>query len=351
MRVGTAIALIHVVIVVLSAPNTSALPRQAPLTKQEIISMLKQSAPRKVSQAEIVAEVEQRGISFAVNDKVLGEMAEAGARSFLIEAIKRAGKSVGRPEVNPSDYGEQGANRGESAEELARLPLVEQARRNALAYADELPNFIVTQAVSRYVRTPDSKDWKLDDTLEIELTYREGKGEQYKLLRVNGKAAQQSYESIAGSTSTGELGTLLASVFLPQSKAVLKEVKRETINGRQSVVYDFSVKKENSRSIVADKASGQQVVAGYSGSVWIDTETKQVLRIESANEGMPTSFPVTLSEAAVDYDWVSIAGERYLLPVRAEVLLGRDSDRIYTRNTIDFKNYKKFEAKIKVPEN
>jgi hypothetical protein len=60
---------------------------------------------------------------------------------------------------------------------------------------------------------------------------------------------------------------------------------------------------------------------------------------------------VTLSENAVEYDWITIGGERYLLPVRAELLLGVDSQRTYTRNVIEFTGYRKFEAKIKVDPN
>jgi hypothetical protein len=238
-----------------------------------------------------------------------------------------------------------------SAEAVAKLPMIEHTRKLALDYADELPNFIVTQIVKRYVQDSDSKDWKLDDTLEVELTYREGKGEQFKLLRINGKPTQQTYESLGGSTSTGEFGSMLSAVFLPRTKAEFKEVKKDLLRGRETVVYDFKVRKADSISAITDKESGQTVVASYSGSIWVDAETRNVLRIEASHEGMPPAFPVTLSENAVEYDWVTIAGERYLLPVRAEVLMGRDRDRVYTRNVIEFKNYQKFEAKIKIPSN
>ena len=92
-------------------------------------------------------------------------------------------------------------------------------------------------------------------------------------------------------------------------------------------------------------------MVGYSGSVWIDTESKYVLRIEESSNEIPAGFPVTLSENAVEYDWATIGGQRYLLPVRAEVLLGRDSQRVYSRNVIEFRDYRKFEGKIKLDPN
>lgn len=355
MKTRKALAIALVLSFCLIGQASSRQIGDAPLSKQEIISLLRQVGQRQLSQGEIVSKVEERGIAFAVDEKVIAELRQAGARSFLIDALERAAKNGGRPLDDAGDAGRSAARPEDpqqmSAEALEKMPVIEQARRHALEYAGELPNFIVTQTVKRFFQTPDSKDWKLDDTLEIELTYIEGKGEQFKLLRINGKPAKQSYESMGGSTSSGEFGSMLAAVFLPYSKAEFKEIKKDTLNNRATVVYDFKVKKANSTSTLTDKESGQKTIAGYSGSLWIDAETKMVLRIETANEGMAPGFPITLSESAVEYDWVVIGGERYLLPVRAEVLLGRDRDRSYTRNVIDFKNYQKFEAKIKVPDN
>lgn len=217
-----------------------------------------------------------------------------------------------------------------------------------LESAKELPNFVVNQQVSRYSRIHQAKDWQLDDRLELEITYLNDKGEQFNLLRVNGKPTEQSYEALGGSTSTGEFGSLLTAIFLPYSTAQFKEVRRETYRGRPTVVYSFRVLKGNSTATIQDKNTGQKVVAGYSGSVWVDTESKGVLRIELGYDDLPASFAITMSESAVEYDWVTIAEQRYLLPVQAEVLMGRGSQQYYTRNVIEFSNYHKFEGKLKV---
>lgn len=209
----------------------------------------------------------------------------------------------------------------------------------------------MTQNVARYIQTSENKDWRLDDNLEIELTYRVGKGEDFNLLRVDGKSTKQTYADIGGATSTGEFGSTIAAVFAPSSKAEFKEVKRETFRNRPTVVYDFKIKRANSLSTLTERSHGKKVVAGYSGTLWIDTESKRVLRIESNNDEIPAGFPITLSENAIEYDWVTIAGERYLLPVHAEVLLGIDSTKYYTKNVIEFRNYRRFEAKIKIDPN
>src|SRR5215469_1715006 len=142
-----------------------------------------------------------------------------------------------------------------------------------------------------------------------------------------------------------------SDLFWPKSNAEFKEVKHENLHGRDTVVYDFKVLRANSNSRITDKNSGKSVIAGYSGSVWIDVETKRVLRIEESNDDIPAGFPITLSENAVDYDWVTIGGERYLLPVHAELLMGRDADRLYMKNSIEFRNYHKFEGDVKIIPN
>ena len=323
----------------------------APLTNREILSWLQEAEAHRRPQADIVSEVNRRGIAFTVDEKTLAEFRRAGARSFLLEAIQRASKDAGRPQIADPDVLDDEARRKAGEEGAAKLPILEQARRHALEFTEELPNFIVTQIVTRYVRTPESKDWKLEDKLEIELSYRTGKGEELKLLLVNGKPTVQSYTEVGGSTSTGEFGSILAALFVPQSRAEFKEVKRETFHGRPTVVYDFKVKRVNSNSSISDRISGKSMVAGYSGSVWIDTESQRTLRIEESHDEIPAGFPVSLAENAVEYDWIPIAGVRYLLPVRAEVLLGQDDKKVYTRNVIEFSGYRKFEAKIKVDPN
>ena len=55
-----------------------------------------------------------------------------------------------------------------------------------------------------------------------------------------------------------------------------------------------------------------------------------------------------LAERAVEYDWITIDGQRYLLPVYADVILGNDLKRYYLRNVIELRNYHKFDTDLKI---
>lgn len=232
--------------------------------------------------------------------------------------------------------------------DVTKLPLLDQARHYAAEFMDDLPNFVVTQIVTRSVRTPGKKDWRHQDKLEIELSYRAKMGEQFKLVRYNDKPTQMTYDQLKGATSTGEFGSILGAVFSPQSQAEFKEVRRETLHGRQTVIYNFIVKKEFSGNTITDVNSGQAVTTAYSGSVWIDTESGRVLRIKQSADGIPPGFQITLAERAVEYAWITIDGQRYLLPVYAEVILGNDLKRYYLRNVIEMRNYHMFDTYLKI---
>src|SRR5262249_4353383 len=157
----------------------------------------------------------ERGIAFPVDVQVLEELRRAGAQSLLLEEIERSGKSprAGEDGVTSKEPEPQGHAQG-----LEPLPLLEQARHHALDFIEELPNFTVTQVVRRYARPRGgNQKWELQDTLEVELSYSRDKGETFKMLRVNGSRTQMTYEHLGGSTSTGELGSILGGLFAPQS--------------------------------------------------------------------------------------------------------------------------------------
>jgi hypothetical protein len=324
-----------------------------PLSKREILLLLKQAREHQILQGDIAAEVEQRGIAFTLDRVTVAELERAGARAFLIDALRRAGEVATKPVVKPPQAAGQERATQEPKRDIpdgavAQESLLERARQHALEYAKELPNFIVTQEVTRYARMPGKKDWQLQDTLEVELTYRVDEGEHFKLSRLNGASTKLSYDELGGSTSTGEFGSMLVAVFAPQSQAEFKQSGHESFRSHSTVVYDFKVRTVHSVSHISDKNSGRTVTSGYNGSVWIDVETKRVLRIEQSHDDIPRDFPISLAENAVEYDWVTIGGERYLLPVQAEILLGRDSERYYSRNVIEFRNYRKFEGDLQV---
>jgi hypothetical protein len=354
-----------------------------PFTEQEILGLLNPTPGTGYEQSGLAGEIAQRGVAFQADEKTLDGLRKAGAGSFVIDAIRKAAQNAAskqtqpqpqtpeqpqsqnrpaaeaptsgvRPHLQRQSSPDDPATTAEDATrdapkiDVTKLPLLDQARYHAAEFMNDLPNFVVTQIVTRSVRTPGKKDWRRQDKLEIELTYRAKTGEQFKLARYNDKPTQMTYDQLKGATSTGEFGSILGALFSPQSQAEFKEVRREIFHGRQTVIYDFKVKKMFSSNTITDVNSGRAVTTGYSGSIWIDTERGRVLRIKQAVEDIEPGFPITLAERAVEYDWISFDGQRHLLPVYAEVILGNDLKRYYLRNVIELRNYRRFDTDLKI---
>jgi hypothetical protein len=339
-----------------TAGQQTARDSDKPFSRDEILEMLKKVGPRQLSQGDIAAEIDRRGINFIADEKTLEELRHAGARSFVVIAVQHASDDVAGPHLRtPGDAGEEpiseAAEKAKLEAEVARMPFLEQARHWAMEFANQLPDFVVTQIVRRDARGPNTRSWIHQDTLEVELTYRVERGEELKLVRMNGAPTTQRYDDLDGSTSTGEWGAMMPNLFRPESRAEFKEVRHETFNGHPTVLYDFSVERANSSNMITEKKSGRSIRAGYTGSMWVDADTKRVLRIEQSAIEIPRDFPISMAEDAVEYDWITISGERYFLPTHAEVILGHESERFYTRNMIEFKNYHKFEGTIRVVPN
>jgi len=87
---------------------------------------------------------------------------------------------------------------------------------------------------------------------------------------------------------------------------------------------------------------------GLKGRIWIDRDSFRVLRIESEATDIPAGFPCPTAKRNIDYDWTTIANEKYLLPLLSDVRLTiRDAGKIYeTRNLIKFKNYQKYGTEV-----
>jgi len=296
---------------------------EKPFTKQEILRLLTPTPGTRYEKGNLADEIVRQGIDFPIDEKGLSS---PDSPSTATEEAQRDAPKI----------------------DVAKLPLLDQARNHAAEFIDDLPNFVVTQIVTRSVRTPKKRDWQQQDKLEIELSYRAKTGEQFKLVRYNNKPTQMTYDQLKGATTTGEFGSILGALFSPESQAEFKEVRRETFHGHQAVIYDFRVRKEFSSNTITDGNSGLTVTTAYSGSVWIDTKSGRTLRIKQSSEDIQPGFTITLAERAVEFDWIIIDGQRYLLPVYAEVILGNDLKRYYLRNVIELRNYRMFDTDLKI---
>jgi len=152
-----------------------------------------------------------------------------------------------------------------------------------------------------------------------------------------------------GATSRGvEYISALANLFRPESRTEFRIVDTDLVRGRRTLVYEFEVKQQFSTlTLTVDNVSA---VAGSRGRLWIDRETNRVLRFEQIATDVKSDFPLKAASTVIDYEWVTIGENKYLLPSNSEILMtvvGQGQTQ-QSRNEIRFRGYQKFSAELKV---
>jgi hypothetical protein len=218
---------------------------------------------------------------------------------------------------------------------------IEEARAAAGSFLQSLPNYVCQEYMARFVSNSHPASWQPQDVVSTEVVY-ENYHESYRNVSVNGKATKKGMEDLSGSWSTGEFGSVLADLFSPATAADFQFRHESRSGGRSSLVYDFSVEREHSHWKIM--VASQSVLPAYKGSVWVDKETKRVLRVEMEAVRLPEAFPADTVESATDYEFVRFGDRQFLVPVHAESLSCERGTNNCSRNSIDFRNYHKYEG-------
>jgi hypothetical protein len=233
------------------------------------------------------------------------------------------------------------ADRVPTPVEQARFLAATRAR--ALNYSQSLPDFICTQQIFRSMRRGTGA-WREVDRLTVRLSFS-SRGEQYTLLQVNGAAARASYDSVGGSTSQGEFGSLLRGIFEPDAGTQF-HFERRVNRGRQpAVIYSYRIPPGSaSHSLLAFREGSagrlREAQAGLRGELIINTETNVVMQITAISTDIPTGFPIRASRMTISYGYAAVGGKRYLLPSLA--IAETSTAATSHQNRIEFQKYSKF---------
>lgn len=222
----------------------------------------------------------------------------------------------------------------------AHTAFIDKAREAANNFLEGLPNYVCEQMTTRYASTGHVTDWQPIDVVTANLVY-ENHQERYLNLKINGKAVKKSIEE-TGAWSTGEFGTVLDDLFSPATAAHFRFIGERNIAGKRAALYDFDVDHPHSHWTV--HVTGQYIRPAYKGTVWIENDNARALRIEMQAIDVPKEFPYDKTEMALDYDYTNLGVNKFLLPVKAEILMCERDSSNCERNTIEFRNYHKYEG-------
>jgi hypothetical protein len=222
--------------------------------------------------------------------------------------------------------------------------VIEEAREIALGYTKRLPDFICLQVTRRYYDPSGLEQFMLSDTIANRLSYFEQK-EDYKLISVNGQMADTSYDRLGGATSTGEFGTMMREIFLPETETEFSWERWARLRGKIVHVYSYRVRQTKSKWRVSWQRQ-LEVVPGYKGLIYIDKDVPMVYRLTLEAENMPASFPIQEAKSMLDYEFSEISEKQFLLPLRAEIRMREG--HFLVKNQVEFRNYRKFGAEATI---
>jgi hypothetical protein len=235
---------------------------------------------------------------------------------------------------------------GQSPDE--RTEFIEQVRTQALAFDDNLPNFICTQETRRSSQSnKPGAAWKDLDTLTIRLSYF-GKKEDYRVVQVNGKPTDKALSQVKGWKTAGDFGSILRSIFRKKTEAKFEWQRLDEFHGRKVVVLGFHIDQSHSQFTSTSSSTFHSTTVKWAaeGTAYADAETRQVVRLTLNSADMPANQPVREIHIALDYAVQKIGDREYLLPARSvSETITKDDHR---KSDTQFKDYKKFSAEAAI---
>jgi hypothetical protein len=258
-----------------------------------------------------------------------------------------------------------------------------------------LPDFLANRTTHVYSNVPQgaSPVFQLhqERVFQREITYRDGDE-----IVTDAQDKPKGAGEIQGLVTSGEFGPMLRNVLLDLPGGKLQWNHWEKMPAGVAAVLSYQVPEEHSHFAMrmvcctlhtsydaSLKVMHYEHMPAYHGEISVDAATGSVLRLTVIPEFMPQDFPESAG-IAINYDWRTIGGQRYLCPVysvaslmvEAEKLVGTESDssanlamagmrasafheaqqrltsvRLQWTNAVEFSNYHHFASSFRlVPE-
>jgi|HubBroStandDraft_1064217.scaffolds.fasta_scaffold06662_6 VWFA-related protein len=228
--------------------------------------------------------------------------------------------------------------------------LVAEATQYANDYWDSLPNFTCQQVTERFAGSNRENSWEHIDTVTGQLNYfdhqEDWQFEEYE--KDHKKSHDSSTNAERGISGVGIFGGVIHGLFRPAAKAEISWLETDALGDGTVQVFKYRVAKENSDLFLRAGAT-QVALVGYHGMVYIDSVTHGVRRITQIVDDVPKKYPIQEALVSADYDFVSIGGQQYLLPIGAQIVLRELSHKSRLElNQVRFRDFHRFRTTSRI---
>ncbi len=303
------------------------------------------------------AESARRDAEQAVNESLV-----RAPRSEDLGKARTVSAPASPAEANPSVPADAPGTPGAAAPDAASSPseppaprkplprtdaeIIAEVRAASESFTSSLPSYLVEQVTTRSFGTGfTASSWQKIDVVTANLAYVDGR-EDYRDFKINGIPTDAPPER-TGSWTTGEFSTTLEDILSIATAANFKRRGEDKTAGRRALVFNYTVEQPRSHwTMVAP--DGRRYNPAYDGAIWVDMDTRRVLRIEQRATSFPADFPFSRMECILDYGFERIERGTYLLPAGSVNTACARGSGTCTRNEIQFRNYRKFTAESTV---
>lgn len=317
---------------------------QQQLTVNQLTEFITSSIGQKMADKDIAGFLATAKMTEKLDARVVEELQGKGAGPKTVAALLKLSEASASLTPPPPKAAAPKPKPIPPPSEEEQHQVLDAARENALNYAKTLPDFICLEVNRRYTdrhyKPGTEGSWAISDTLAEKLTYFDQK-EKYELISHNedslyGKTA----DSIGGSISRGDFGTVIREIFDPASEADFHWERWGNLDGHLFYVYTYSIDQPHSHETI-DYQKSQQVTPGFHGEVFVEKGPNTIWRITIEPEP-PATFPIQNIYQKIDYRYTDISGQKFLLPISGTVIM--KADGIGTKNEIAFRSYRKYSA-------
>jgi len=220
--------------------------------------------------------------------------------------------------------------------------LFQRVKARMATHLAQLPNYTCHETINRTLRV--NSNFRYLDTIELEVAFV-GKHELFARTGET-KFGEQPIEKLVsgGTIGNSALGSHI-DVILAEDAAEFKYAGECKKDGRKTHRFDLRVPIEKSGFRV--RHEGRTGMAGYEGSVWVDSETLDLVRVEFKVNQIPSYLGVRLIEESMRYKKLKIGNSEFELPDQSQ-LGAMDDKGNYTLNMIKLTGCREFGAESMV---
>jgi hypothetical protein len=216
--------------------------------------------------------------------------------------------------------------------------LLKRIRDHAVEHLSHLPNYTCHETIDRSIRAGSA--WHPLDRVELEAVFT---GHEVLFSRPGSdRFGEQSVERIAsgGTMGDGMLGSQI-DLLLTKNGAEFQFAGTGKKDGHKTFRYNLRVPIEKSGYLI--RHDGAEGIAGYEGSVWVDADSLDLVRVDFKVNRIPSHLGVRLVEESLHYKRLIIGNSEFNLPDHSELGALADSGA-YSLNIVKLNRCREYSA-------